>query len=488
MANCIQCGRKLPALTFGRKICQWCVQHEAAQRGEEDEDAKQHVMPAPWVRREASITLTHVLFGANVAVFLAMGLASGDPIAFLDPQREFSMHVSLHFGANVGAWTLSGQWWRLLTYMFLHGNLLHIAFNMWCLWDLGALCESLYGRWTYLSIYLLTGVSAGLTSAGWHPMVPSVGASGAIFGLAGALIASFYLGEFSLPSIAIRGTLRSLIVFVAFNVFFGSLFPGIDNAAHAGGLVSGLILGALIARVAPEHDRPLRRASVLFFVVVLVVGSALGVQRWRGGYLLRFGRSTLSAENNLDRAIADLQKKAQQNPQDVSAHYALAHAYFAKGQLSEGETELKRVLELQPQDTRARMELGAAYLSQGRAKEAQGEFTTVTAQEPNNARAHLRLGMALADQQDYQSALGEYKTVLRLEPKASGVYYKMGESQAALKQYDDAITSYLKERATNGDDPELEDALADAYQAKGMEQQAQEARGKARQLENSSSN
>jgi len=315
-------------------------------------------------------------------------------------------------------------------------------------------------------------------------MVPSVGASGAIFGLAGALIASFYLGEFSLPSIAIRGTLRSLIVFVAFNVFFGSLFPGIDNAAHAGGLVSGLILGALIARVAPEHDRPVRRAGVLSFVVLLLLGSALGVQRWRGGYPVAFRRATISAGHDLDREIADLQNKLRQNPQDASAHYALAHDYFANGQLPEAEAQLKRVLELQPQNTQAHMELGAAYLSQGQTKEAQEQFTAVVAHEPDNARAHLGLGIAFAEQQDHQSAIGEYKTVLRLDPQASGVYFRMGASQAALKQYDDAIASYLKEQEQEGDDAELETALADTYQAKGMAQQAQAARNKAAQLKN----
>ncbi|HEY3619143.1 MAG TPA: hypothetical protein VGK96_20225, partial [Candidatus Sulfotelmatobacter sp.] len=76
----------------------------------------------------------------------------------------------------------------------------------------------------------------------------------------------------------------------------------------------------------------------------------------------------------------------------------------------------------------------------------------------------------------------EYKNALRLEPKARGVLYRMGVSQAQLKQYDDAIASYSKEKEQNGDDGELENALADAYQAKGMTQQAQEARSKAAQL------
>jgi rhomboid protease GluP len=289
MTNCIRCGRKLPGLNFGKRICQWCVQHEAAQRGEDGDDAKQIVLPAPWVRGgESSITLTQVLLGANVAVFLAMALAGGS-IA------DFSGQTLVHFGANFGPWTLSGEWWRLLTYMFLHGGLMHIAFNMWCLWDLGALCESLYGRWTFGAIYLITGVAGGVASLGWNPMVLSVGASGAIFGLAGALVASFYLGEFSLPRVAIQGTLRSLVVFIGFNVLFGSFFPGIDNACHGGGLVSGLMLGALIAKVAPEHDKPLKRVGVLLFVAVIVVAGAFAVQRWRGP-MLRFERSSSGHE------------------------------------------------------------------------------------------------------------------------------------------------------------------------------------------------
>ena len=471
MANCIRCGRQLPAFSF-RKICQWCVRHEAAQRGEVEEDAIQPVMAAPWVQRESSVSVTQVILGANVMVFLAMVAASG-------PSLDFTGAVSVHFGANFGPLTLSGQWWRLVTYMFLHGGLFHIAMNMWCLWNLGALCESLYGRWTYAAVYLLTGVAGGLASVGWNPGVLSVGASGAIFGLTGALIASFALGEFSLSGISIKGTRNSLLFFAGFNLFLGRMFPGIDNACHIGGLVSGLILGALIALLAPEHDRPLRRAGILLFMILILAGSALGIHRWRG--FANFG-SAMSAQQSIDRMIDLFQKKVQQNPQDGSAHYALAHAYFNKGQFSEGEAELKRVLDLQPQNVNARMDLGAAYLSQGQPKEAQEEFAKLVAQEPKFANAHIGLGMALADQNNHEAAITEYQTALRLEPQIRDVYYRLGTSQAQLKRYDDAIASYLKERETGGDDPSLETALADAYEAKGMQQQAQAARNKAVQL------
>jgi rhomboid protease GluP len=471
MANCIRCGRQMPAFSF-KKICPWCVQHEAAQRGELDENTKQPVITAPWVQRESSVTLTQIIFGANVMVFIAMVIASG-------PSLDFTGQVELHFGANFGPYTLSGQWWRLVTYMFLHSGVMHIAFNMWCLWDLGRLCESLYGRWTFAAIYLITGISGGLASVAWNPEVLSVGASGAIFGLAGALAASFYLGEFSIPKVAIQGTLRSLLFFIGFNVVFGAMIPGIDNACHGGGLVSGLILGALIARIAPQHDSP-RRVGVLVVVALAVVLAAFGVQRWRGSDL--HFRSAIVAQKSVDRMIAELQKKIKQNPQDASAHYALAHEYFTGRQIPEGIGELKHVLELQPQNANARMELGAAYLSEGQAKEAQEEFTKFVAQEPNQVDGHAGLGMALADQGNHAAAIEEYKAALRLDPRASGIYYRMGISQAQLKQYDDAIASYLKEQQQSGDDPELENALADAYQAKGMTQQAEAAKNKAARL------
>src|ERR1700690_3687130 len=185
------------------------------------------------------------------------------------------------WGANFGPLTVSGQWWRLLTCVFVHGGLLHIAFNMWCLWDLGRLAESVYGHWTFAVVYLITGLSASLASVIWNPVILSVGASGAIFGIAGALIASFYLGEFSLPRAAMSGTLRSVVVFVGYNLFFGAVIARTDNAAHIGGLLMGLLLGALIAKVAPGHDDFLRRIAVLLVGALLVFAVVMWLQHSR---------------------------------------------------------------------------------------------------------------------------------------------------------------------------------------------------------------
>jgi rhomboid protease GluP len=452
MANCIRCGRQLPPLSF-KKICQWCVRHEAAQRGEEVDD-RQPVITQPWVRRsESRITLTQVLVGVNIAVFMAMIAASANPVSFIDPRHEFSQQVSVHFGANYGPLTLSGDWWRLFTYMFLHGSLLHIGFNMWCLLDLGRLCESLYGRWSYAAIYFTTGLAGGIASIAWNPEVWSVGASGAIFGLAGALIASFYLGEFSLPRFAIQSTLKSLLFFAGFNLIFGFVVPGIDNSAHIGGLVTGLALGAVIARLAPQSDSPLRRATVVGVVVIAVLAAGLGVRQWRGG----------------------------PKGDAVAAHFALAQAYLASELYTEAEAELKRVIELQPGNIAARFDLGFVYLSQKRPDDAKAAFSQILAQDANRPEGHYGLGLVLANQQNDAAAIEEFKKATS-GSRLSLVYYEMGNSYAKLQRYDDAIAAYLKEKEITGEYPDLESALADAYQAKGMTKEAQEARELAQQL------
>jgi membrane associated rhomboid family serine protease/Tfp pilus assembly protein PilF len=476
MANCIRCGRQLPPLSF-KKICPWCVQHEAAQRGEIVEDEKQPVISAPWVRRgESTITLTHVFFGANIAVYLAMSLATGSPM-------DFPGQLSIHFGANYGPYTLSGDWWRLITYMFLHRGLMHILFNMWCLWDLGRLCESLYGRWTYAAIYFITGIAGGLASVSWNPGVLSVGASGAIFGLAGALIASFYLGEFSLPKVAISGTLKSLVIFAVFNIVIGQVIGGVDNACHIGGLLSGLALGALIALAAPQADRPFQRASVVGVVALVLLTAGFGVRQWRGPQM----RLARSFENTHGDRLAQLELIARQQPNSAQVHAALAQEYFSRQRFPEAETEFKRLLELAPKDADARFDLGMTYLSEKRLDDAKTTFEQLGTLDSGSAYSHYGLGLVSAEQTNDQAAIDEFKKAASSSTQISGIYFDMGNSFVRLKQYDSAIAAYLKEKETSGDNPDLESALADAYAAKGMTQQSQEAKNRAAQLKSGTS-
>jgi rhomboid protease GluP len=480
MANCVQCGRQLPALTFGKKLCQWCAQHEAAKRGEDS--SIQRVEPAPWMRRQSSsMVVTQAIFGINVAVFVAMTLAVGVTV-FGDPAWH---ELALRLGANYGPLTVSGQWWRLLASVFIHGGLLHIAFNMWCLWNLGRLAESVYGHWTFAAVYLITGLAASLMSVAWHSQFPvsSVGASGAIFGIAGALIASFYLGEFSLPRAAMTGMLRSVVTFVGYNLFFGAVIAGTDNAAHIGGVLMGLLLGALIARVAPQPDDAVRRVGVLALGIALVYGGAAWLHHSHAYVLHATKGQTLLTSNKTEQAIAELQTAVRQRPDYLPAHYSLARAYWTKGDFPSAEGELLRIIEIDPRDERAYFSLGMAYLEENRFQPARKILTSLLTVNPKSPDAHFGLGAVSWGEQKYSEALEEYKLTARLDPGYDGVYQDIGLMQAKLKFYDDAIVSFVKQR-NNEDNPKNENALASAYDAKGMHREAEEARQLAKQLQN----
>jgi len=422
------------------------------------------------------MAVTQAIFGINVAVFLAMSFAG---VSMLDNPSGQDL---VRWGANFGPFTVNGQWWRLLTCVFIHGGLLHIAFNMWCLWDLGRLAESVYGHWTFAAVYLITGLSASLASIIWKPVILSVGASGAIFGIAGALIASFYLGEFSLPRAAMSGMLRSVVMFVGYNLFFGAVIARTDNAAHIGGLLMGLLLGALIAKVAPGHDDFSRRIAVLLVGVLLVVGGVTWLRQSRAYMLHGQNGVALLQQGKRDEGIAELQRSVRLRPNFAPAHAALAQAYVAKRDFESAAAEMRRVIALNPHSEDAYYQLGFIYLQQKLPSKAQDTFSKLLKIDPNSADGHNGLADAFADQHRNLEALEEYKRVAALDSDYQGVNYNMGVMQARLKQYDDAVSSLLKQRQT-ADDADNESLLAGVYEEKGMKIEAADARRRAEQFQ-----
>lgn len=311
----------MPGFSFGKPKCAWCLRHEAAQRGELTDDTPQPMMPVPWERAASSSspTLTYLLVGANVLIYIAMGAAG---ISLSNPSGQDLFRL----GANYGPVMLSGQWWRLITYNFLHSGFLHIGFNMWCLWDLGALAESLYGTWTFGLLYLICGISGGLMSTWWNPVNLTVGASGAIFGLAGALIAGFYLGEFTIPRPMIQMQLRSIVIFVGYNVVLGAFSGLTDNACHFGGIIAGLIVGAAIAKFAPAPQDALRRVVILLLMALVLFGAYRGLQRAHG-----IGRSVLGKafqEHRFNRTVS--RKPFQEKRLNPSSEFASTTGRFVR--------------------------------------------------------------------------------------------------------------------------------------------------------------
>ncbi|MEM7482215.1 MAG: rhomboid family intramembrane serine protease [Acidobacteriota bacterium] len=155
--------------------------------------------------------------------------------------------VLFQLGANFGPLVAEGQLWRLFTSMFLHGGILHLAVNAWALYQLGALVEIWMGKGRLALVYLATGLAGSLASVLWNLFGqaeprPSVGASGAIFGLLGTLIAFLVRRRDRLRPEA-KSLLLNLSFWAAINIFFGLNVDVIDNAAHMGGMITGFAIG-----------------------------------------------------------------------------------------------------------------------------------------------------------------------------------------------------------------------------------------------------
>ena len=194
---------------------------------------------------------TRILMGINIAVYLAMVLTTRQFVNFDTP-------TVVHWGADFGLLTLSGEWWRMLTSTFLHGGIIHIAVNMWALRNLGYTAELFYGRRNFLIIYLLSGLAGSAGTLVWNPARVSVGASGAIFGVAGALAALVYFKKLPVDRAVLRRDIGSIGGMILVNLFLGASIGIIDNSAHVGGLLAGTILGfalpAMIFRAEREKS------------------------------------------------------------------------------------------------------------------------------------------------------------------------------------------------------------------------------------------
>lgn len=196
--------------------------------------------------------------------------------------------VQLAWGANFGPATQDGEWWRLGTAMFLHFGVLHLLINMWALWDGGQWVERMYGPFRFTLLYATAGLFGNLLSLVMHAgQAVSGGASGAIFGVYGALLSYLWHQRRFLRPDEFRWLFWGALGFSGLTIVFGLLIPGIDNAAHVGGLLSGLLLGRGLLRSAPTGtgtDWFVRGGAISLLVcglLVMLTHLPAPAYRWR---------------------------------------------------------------------------------------------------------------------------------------------------------------------------------------------------------------
>lgn len=206
--------------------------------------------------------VTPVIILLNIIAFIAM-LVSG--VHIIDPGVE----MLVKWGANLRELTMNGEWWRLFTSCFIHIGIIHLLFNMVALVYVGVILEPLLGWMRYLLAYILTGLIGSAVSTWWHEATASAGASGAIFGLYGVFLA--LLTTKAVDKKARQAFLASTVLFIGYNLVMG--FKGnVDNAAHIGGLLSGVLIGYIFYPGLKLHRQTkLKYATMLFALVVASV-------------------------------------------------------------------------------------------------------------------------------------------------------------------------------------------------------------------------
>jgi membrane associated rhomboid family serine protease/thioredoxin-like negative regulator of GroEL len=450
LQRCVTCGKDFDPASSAAPYslnCPSCDQNRA-------QTIRASLPPQPVAPPPTAFPVTIALIAACALVFLAMVLSG---VSALDPTPD----QAIKFGADVGFLTLNGQWWRLVTSMFVHYGIIHIGLNMWCLWNLGRAAEQLLGRFSYLLAYFASGIFGSITSVYWHPQAAGAGASGAIFGLAGVLVSFVYLKKTPSHLRPSSNMLGSLGTFIAYNLIFGAAIPGISNAAHIGGLVMGLAVGALLPNAsAPESSRRARLSFVTIISIIVLAASAFAAKQLRAGVTDLSSIQALLKSGKTDEALAQLEKLTARQPDFAPAQSLLASLYFGKSRYSDALAAMQKAYAADPTNTSYQQKLGSAYLNFGEYDQAVTFFQKLIAQNPNDSRAYLGLGSAYMSLKQYDSAIAPFRQAAALDTKSALPLHALGQAQLRAAQYANAQQTYRRLLAQFPNDTQAQAALA----------------------------
>jgi membrane associated rhomboid family serine protease/Tfp pilus assembly protein PilF len=434
MPTCPSCGKSFSGFSIGSNVAAECAECRAA-RARTVADAI-----APNSRARGGFRnflqflppVTRAIIAANVLVYFAMGLSG---VSWTDP----SVLHAIRWGADFGPLTLSGQWWRLFTSMFVHFGFFHILLNMWCLRNLAVALEPMMGRLAFSITYLFSGLAASAVSTAWNPWRASAGASGAIFGIAGAFVSYLVLKKAAIPASLVRQNLQSLAVFILLNLSIGAASGHIDNAAHVGGLVAGLIIGALIPRIpmnavsfggaeigmaampTEEANRGNSRTTKLIWIALgCAIALFVGMQQVHGRNLsvAQYGKAvSLAASGRMDEAIAEMRALVQMQPDNVLAQALLGECLLEQNDPAGAIPPLEQALLYEPDANAIAQNLALAYLGAGRPQQTIIAMRQAASQNKKQTwKEYFVLGLAADELGDTQAALQNLRSSIQLNP------------------------------------------------------------------------
>lgn len=469
-------------------------------------------MPRTWV--------IWSIFALNLIVF---GLMVGAGVSSIEPTGEDLMS----WGADFGPLSVGSEWWRLLTSTFVHIGALHLALNMWFLLKTGALVERIYGHWAFLAVYFFSGLTGSLISVAFDPEIVSAGASGALFGVAGAFLAFLWTHHGDLPRGIGRTLRRSWYGFLLYNLGYGFVDPLINNAAHLGGLAGGIAAGLLLRGSVGlrEAPRPVRPLTVLVLLLVLLLGFFTARARVHHAGFGRAWALSERAERALDedrseeaaqvctealelepdwiylrglrgfayrrleqyeRALEDFEAAVREYPEDpdyrAALHSVKGEIAFREEHWGDAVAEFNLSLEARPSGIyQARKAWALVELEEY--APAIEQFDRALAEFPDWTWALAGRGTARAGLKDHAGASEDYREVLRIEPEDAWTRIQLArtldsledfegsarEIEAALSRSPDYARAYVERGRLEWRRKDFEAALEDVGRALDLE-------------------
>lgn len=332
--------------------------------------------------------ITYAILGINIAVWLIMSLVG----------LLFGWNINarlLYFGAKENSLIVRGQYWRLITAMFLHIDILHLFFNSYALYIYGPAVEKLFGKIKFLLIYLLSGLVGSILSYAFSPN-PAAGASGAIFGLMGALL--YFRKRKRRLFQRIFGP--GLILIIGINLFYGFVQPGIDNWGHIGGLIGGYLVANAVGLYKDGRVRIEKLLAWLLLIAVILSGLWYGNYKYGRTVYLEYAYSALR-NGNLEAAEAYINKAARGAYGDERVKTILQTVYIQKAENSLRNGDIEGALE---------------------------SINALIGYYPDDVNFLFIRAQIFERDQDHEKALEDYLKVAELEQNSAEVWFRTGRA------------------------------------------------------------
>lgn len=294
-----------------------------------------------------------------------------------------SIETLIKYGAKYNpAILMDGEWWRVVTSMFLHIGFIHLVMNMLAVYYLGSLVERIYGSWRFIIIYFLAGIGGGLASFAFTANV-AAGASGALFGLFGALL---FFGLIY-RRLFFQTIGMNVLFLVGINIIFGLTIPQIDNSAHMGGLVAGFIASAIVHL--PKKGKAWQQLIAFVIYTVMLLGLFfVGIENNENDPAYQLTRIEQLVQDNEYEEIVTVATKALEEPSDFEALllFQRSYAYIELNELELAITDLEKSIQLEDDRPESFYNLALLYIETGEQDKAKESIEEAYALDPENEK------------------------------------------------------------------------------------------------------